>query len=125
KVFCSISFSVPRCRRPICGSTRATTSPSSSSTRRNTPCAAGCCGPKLMVKLRRFCGCSFMSQLPLHGELRIANSEWRNSFGLRFRFLVAGQGIVRPFPWRHEIEFPEFLVEPDRLVQHPLFLVVV
>src|SRR6516165_3593210 len=43
---------VPRCRRPICGSTRSTTSPSSSRTRRNTPCAAGCCGPKLMVKLR-------------------------------------------------------------------------
>src|SRR6476619_954936 len=36
----------------MCGSTRSTTSPSSSSTRRNTPCAAGCCGPKLMVKLR-------------------------------------------------------------------------
>ena len=29
-----------------------TTSPSSSSTRRNTPWAAGCWGPKLMVKLR-------------------------------------------------------------------------
>src|SRR4051794_38338832 len=28
------------------------TSPSSSSTRRNTPCAAGCCGPKFSVKLR-------------------------------------------------------------------------
>src|SRR5438552_13570617 len=36
----------------MCGSTRSTTSPSSSSTRRRTPCAAGCCGPKLMVKLR-------------------------------------------------------------------------
>src|SRR6202140_3161490 len=34
------------------GSTRSTTSPSSSSTSRSTPCAAGCCGPKLMVKLR-------------------------------------------------------------------------
>src|SRR4029077_9602451 len=45
-------FSVPRCNSPMCGSTRSTTSPSSSSTRRNTPCAAGCCGPKLMVKLR-------------------------------------------------------------------------
>ena len=46
----SISFSVPRCSSPICGSTRSTTSPSSSSTSRSTPCAAGCCGPKLMVK---------------------------------------------------------------------------
>src|SRR3954452_11951190 len=36
----------------MCGSTRSTTSPSSSRTRRSTPWAAGCCGPKLMVKLR-------------------------------------------------------------------------
>src|SRR5471032_345273 len=28
------------------------TSPSISSTSRNTPCAAGCCGPKFMVRLR-------------------------------------------------------------------------
>src|SRR5262249_12726649 len=48
----SISFSVPRCSRPICGSTRVTTSPSSSRTRRSTPWAAGCCGPKLMVNGR-------------------------------------------------------------------------
>src|SRR5688572_7704980 len=48
----SANFSVARCRRPICGSARSITSPSSSSTRRSTPCAAGCCGPKLSVKLR-------------------------------------------------------------------------
>src|SRR5574343_1651021 len=48
----SASFSVARCSRPICGSARWTTSPSSSSTRRKTPCAAGCCGPKFRVKLR-------------------------------------------------------------------------
>ena len=43
---CSIRKSCASChilnvtkRRPICGSTRSTTSPSSSSTRRNTPCA--------------------------------------------------------------------------------------
>jgi hypothetical protein len=46
------SFSVPRWSNPICGSTRRTTSPSSSKTRRKTPCAAGCCGPKLIVKFR-------------------------------------------------------------------------
>jgi hypothetical protein len=39
-------------RSPMCGSTRSTTSPSSSRTSRNTPCAAGCCGPKLTVKFR-------------------------------------------------------------------------
>src|SRR5881394_122323 len=48
----SASFSVARCRRPMCGSARWITSPSSSSTSRSTPCAAGCCGPKFIVKLR-------------------------------------------------------------------------
>src|SRR5574343_580999 len=52
QVLVSASFSVARCSRPICGSARCTTSPSSSSTRRKTPCAAGCCGPKFSVKLR-------------------------------------------------------------------------
>src|SRR6516165_7519890 len=31
---------------------RSTTSPLSSKTRRKTPCAAGCCGPKFIVKFR-------------------------------------------------------------------------
>ena len=35
----------------MCGSARSTTSPSISRMRRSTPCAAGCCGPKLIVKL--------------------------------------------------------------------------
>src|ERR1700750_1960910 len=48
----SASFSVARCSSPMCGSAFWMTSPSSSSTRRSTPCAAGCCGPKLSVKLR-------------------------------------------------------------------------
>src|SRR5574343_223056 len=52
KVLLSASFSVARCSRPMCGSARWTTSPSNSSTRRSTPCAAGCCGPKFRVKLR-------------------------------------------------------------------------
>src|SRR6185295_17385639 len=52
KVLCSASFSVARCSRPMWGSARWITSPSSSSTRRSTPCAAGCCGPKLRVYLR-------------------------------------------------------------------------
>src|SRR5512138_2920560 len=49
-VLCSASFSVARCSRPMCGSARWITSPSISSTRRSTPCAAGCCGPKFSVK---------------------------------------------------------------------------
>src|SRR5262245_44451437 len=36
----------------MCGSAFWITSPSISSTRRSTPWAAGCCGPKLSVKLR-------------------------------------------------------------------------
>src|SRR5579863_1281404 len=46
----SASFSVARCKRPMCGSALVMISPSISSTRRSTPCAAGCCGPKFMVK---------------------------------------------------------------------------
>src|SRR6266566_7868604 len=38
---------------PAVQMTRSTTSPSSSNTRRSTPCAAGCWGSKLRVKLRR------------------------------------------------------------------------
>src|SRR5437868_14280831 len=48
-VRCSVSFSVARCNKPMCGSARWITSPSSSSTRRGTPCAAGCGGPKVRV----------------------------------------------------------------------------
>src|SRR6185312_3471522 len=46
----SASFSVARCSSPTCGSAFWMTSPSSSSTSRSTPCAAGCCGPKFSVK---------------------------------------------------------------------------
>ena len=38
----------------MCGSARRTVSPLSSSTKRSTPCAAGCCGPKLSVKFLIF-----------------------------------------------------------------------
>ena len=42
------------------------------------------------------------------------------------RLLIARQHrIVRAFPWREKIEFAEFLIEADGLVQHPLLLVVV
>src|ERR1700730_12259414 len=64
-----ISFSVPRWSKPIWGSTRSTTSPSSSSTRRSTPWAAGCCCPKLMVKLRS--AVSGMSAYQLRRRLRL------------------------------------------------------
>src|SRR5271156_1067411 len=97
-----MSFSVPRWSRPIWGSTRSTTSPSSSSTRRSTPCAAGCCGPKLMVKLRT----SLIASACLPS------------------LLVAGQRIVRTFPRRQEIEIAEFLGELHGIVDDALLLVV-
>src|SRR6478672_9486268 len=87
----------------MCGSTRSTTSPSNSSTRRSTPCAAGCCGPKLMVKLRRF-----------------------SAIGLSLGLLVARQRhVARALPWREEIEIAEFLGEPHLVVDDALLLVVV
>src|SRR6186997_2948326 len=91
----------------MCGSTRSTTSPSSSSTRRSTPCAAGCCGPKLMVKLRS------------------EDSVIRDySLFARLRFLIPGQHILRALPWREKIEVAEFLGEANGVVDHPLELVV-
>src|SRR5262245_47379967 len=47
--FCSVVFSMPVCRYPIVGLAERTISPSSSSTRRSTPCVLGCCGPMLTV----------------------------------------------------------------------------
>src|SRR6266849_1905525 len=112
-----MSFSVPRCRRPICGSTRATTSPSSSSTSRSTPCAAGCCGPKLMVKLRRLCSLIEFANQP--------KANFRCFCSFATSLLIARQQIVRAFPWREEIEVAEFLIETDGFVEHPLLLIVV
>src|ERR687887_752329 len=47
--FCSAVFSIPVCRYPIVGAADSTVSPSSSSTRRSTPCVLGCWGPMLTV----------------------------------------------------------------------------
>src|SRR5437667_12785973 len=47
--FCSAVFSMPVCSDPIVGAAESTVSPSSSSTRRSTPCVLGCCGPILTV----------------------------------------------------------------------------
>src|SRR6187549_2088409 len=97
------------------GSTRSTTSPSSSSTRRRTPCAAGCCGPKLMLKLRTLCSVMAM------GSLFQVVSE-QQAFGpphasnLLLRLFVARQHIFRAFPRGQEIEIAEFLLQFDRFV---------
>src|SRR6476469_4623025 len=131
----------------MCGSTRSTTSPSSSSTRRRTPCAAGCCGPKLMVKLRS--SVSAMTQLApaASGAQRaVANAERRTasrrllavrdfrhprsaSVGLISSplpargLLVPRQAVARTFPRREEIEIAEFLGEAHLLVHDALLLV--
>src|SRR5947207_4032131 len=47
--FCSAVFSIPVCRYPMVGMHDLIVSPSSSSTRRSTPCVLGCCGPMLTV----------------------------------------------------------------------------
>src|SRR5574337_200834 len=49
----SAIFSIPVCRYPMCGAHLTTISPSSSNTRRSTPWVLGCCGPMLMVMVRR------------------------------------------------------------------------
>src|SRR5574343_1538707 len=75
----SASFSVARCSRPMCGSARWTTSPSNSSTRRSTPCAAGCCGPKFRVKLRISAMCRIPVGVFAHdarGVLARLDSDW-------------------------------------------------
>src|SRR3954466_7136927 len=71
----------------MCGSTRSTTSPSSSSTRRSTPCAAGCCGPKLMVKFR-IAASVIASRLPRAGKCR---KHFRPGHVLR----LVGKVVVR------------------------------
>src|SRR6187399_834780 len=91
--FDSASFSVRRCSKPICGSAFWMTSPSISSTRRNTPCAAGCCGPKFIVKLR----ISFIASLLL---------------GLQRRVVA----VVVADDLRHQ----RALLDRDRLVHHAL-----
>src|SRR3954451_13324477 len=67
-------------------------------------------------------------QVPIRIDRLVAQSSslfaTRHSL-LATSLLVARQRIVRAFPWREEIEFAEFLIEADRLVQHPLLLVVV
>lgn len=41
-----MSFSVPRCNKPMCGSAFSIISPFNCKIKRRTPCAAGCWGPK-------------------------------------------------------------------------------
>src|SRR5215472_15363703 len=114
-----MSFSVPRCRSPICGSARSTTSPSISSTRRSTPCAAGCCGPKFIEKFL-----SWTSAMSGLRSRRWGGSRRRGRGRLR-GFLVAGQLARHALPGRQEIEAAEILRQLHRLVDDALLLLVV
>src|ERR1017187_6473696 len=53
-VLTSNSFSMPVCRYPMSGRHFTMVSPSSSSSRRSTPCVEGCCGPMFRLMLRGF-----------------------------------------------------------------------
>src|SRR5262249_41240345 len=106
----------------MCGSTRFTTSPSSSSTNRNTPCAAGCCGPKLMLNWRISVSGICLIQAPAFNATTLAFHErTASALGL----FVAWKHIVHSLPGALEVEGPELLRELDRLIDDPLLLVVV
>src|SRR5258707_480608 len=95
---------------PICGSQRWTISPSISTTRRSTPWAAGCCGPKFMVSV-------LISTSDMSARLALF---LRRTCGL----FVARQHLMRAFPGAQEVEAAEFLGELHRLVDDALLHVV-
>lgn len=71
-----------------------------SRTSRNTPCAAGCCGPKLIVVVSP-------------------------ASAIRFCLFVSRQNERRAFPRTDEIEIAEFLNQLHRPVHHALQLFVI
>src|SRR6516164_4382436 len=139
----------------MCGSTRSTTSPLSSSTRRSTPWAAGCCGPKLMLNWRISVSATWQTLACAIGPTRPRRQHAEPSLqrgaaptppraghsgstprlclnhlhsGLRrrlARLFVAGQGVIGPFPGRFKVERAELLGQLHRLVDDALGIVVV
>src|SRR6185369_445927 len=84
------------------GSQRSTISPSISTTRRSTPWAAGCCGPKFIVRV--LISTSDMSAL--------------------CRLLVTRQHVLGALPGTEEVEAAEFLGELHGLIDHTLLHIV-
>src|SRR5262245_2335816 len=114
----------------MCGSTRSTISPSSSRTRRSTPWAAGCCGPKLMLNcLSSVSGMVLRGQTlrvcPLSPTVVVPWGQTCRVCPLLRSLLVARDDVLHALPGAHEIEAPEFLRQLHRLVDHPLLGVVV
>src|SRR6476469_1461840 len=68
----------------MCGMHRTTVSPSSSSTRRSTPCVAGCCGPMLMS----MCSPSSSGAVPIAGGSSVVTGP--------FSVTVVGLRTKRP-----------------------------
>src|SRR5262249_49301434 len=86
----------------MCGSQRSAISPSISTTRRSTPWAAGCCGPKFIVRV--LISTSDMSAL--------------------CRLLVARQHVLCALPRTQKVEAAELLGELHWLVDDaPLHVV--
>src|SRR5882724_11274607 len=86
----------------MCGSQRSTISPSISTTRRSTPWAAGCCGPKFIVRV-------------------LISTSDMSALG---RLLIARQRVLCAFPRTQEIKSAELLGELHRLVDDALLHIV-
>src|SRR6478735_3237810 len=101
-------------------------SPSSSRTRRKTPCADGCSGPKLIVKLRTLCSViATRSALAIGIRRRTERHQEIRASSLFPRLLVSRQHVVRAFPRGHEIEIAELLLQFDRFIDDALGGIVV
>src|SRR5262245_37095505 len=94
----------------MCGSQRSTISPSISTTRRSTPWAAGCCGPKFMVSV-------LISTSDMSVRLALF-------LGRLVGLFVTRQHVARALPGTEEVEIAEFLREFHRLVDDALLYVV-
>src|SRR4051812_1466791 len=94
----------------MCGSQRSTISPSISTTRRSTPWAAGCCGPKFIVSV-------LISTSDMSARLTLL-------FDLLLGLLVTRQHLVCAFPRAQEVEAAEFLRELHGFVDDALLHVI-
>src|SRR5919198_6038832 len=83
-------FSIPVCRYPMTGLQLTTSSPSSSSSSRSTPCVEGCWGPMLMWSV---CGrVSSAIDLARHREIdRLDHGR-----------LISPQRVALPIVWQHD-----------------------
>src|SRR6202034_3819512 len=93
----------------MCGSAFWMVSPSISSTSRSTPCAAGCCGPKLSVRFL------------ISGTVRSRYTRHRRTFPWRMIVQHRVIAVVVADHTRHQ----RARLDADRLVDHALELRVI